>query len=92
MSLGVNDDYNNRNNKLPPYVCQVNPQSDGIKVVTVNPQESEAVVKGRETGTTDEVKLENKKPTEADNVSRRSAAIVNESETKKLQILLMVQS
>lgn len=83
MSLGVNDDYNNRNNKLPPYVCQVNPQSDGIKVGTVNPQESEAVVKGRETGTTDEVKLENKKPTEADNVSRRSAAIVNESETKK---------
>lgn len=83
MSLGVNDDYNNRNNKLPPYVCQVNPQSDGIKVGTVNPQEREAVVKGRETGTTDEVKLENKKPTEADNVSRRSAAIVNESETKK---------
>lgn len=83
MSLGVNDDYNNRNNKLPPYVCQVNPQSDGIKVGTVNPQESEAVVKGRETGTTDEVKLENKKPTEADNVSRRSAAIVNESEIKK---------
>lgn len=83
MSLGVNDDYNNRNNKLPPYVCQVNSQSDGIKVGTVNPQESEAVVKGRETGTTDEVKLENKKPTEADNVSRRSAAIVNESETKK---------
>lgn len=83
MSLGVNDDYNNRNNKLPPYVCQVNPQSDGIKVGTVNPQESGSVVKGRETRTTDEVKLENKKPTEADNVSRRSAAIVNESETKK---------
>lgn len=83
MSLGVNDDYNNRNNKLPPYVCQVNPQSDGIKVGTVNPQERESVVKGRETRTTDEVKLENKKPTEADNVSRRSAAIVNESETKK---------
>lgn len=83
MSLGVNDDYNNRNNKLPPYVCQVNPQSDGIKVETVNPQESKSVVKGRETRTTDEVKLENKKPTEADNVSRRSAAIVNESETKK---------
>ena len=83
MSLGVNDDYNNRNNKLPPYVCQVNPQSDGIKVGTVNPQESKSVVKGRETRTTDEVKLENKKPTEADNVSRRSAAIVNESETKK---------
>lgn len=83
MSLGVNDDYNNKYNKLPSSACQLNPQSDGIKVGTVNPQESEAVVKGRETGTTDEVKLENKKPTEADNVSRRSAAIVNESETKK---------
>ena len=83
MSLGVNDDYNNKFNKLSPYACQVNSQSDGTKVVTANSQESEAVVKGRETRTTDEVKLENKKPTEADNVSRRSAAIVNESETKK---------
>ena len=83
MSFGVNDDYNNKFNKLPSSACQLNPQSDGIKVGTVNPQESEAVVKGRETRTTDEVKLENKKPTEADNVSRRSAAIVNESETKK---------
>lgn len=83
MSLGVNDDYNNKYNKLPSSACQFNPQSDGIKVGTVNPQESESVVKGRETRTTDEVQLENKKPTEADNVSRRSAAIVNESETKK---------
>lgn len=83
MSLGVNDDYNNKYNKLPSSACQLNPQSDGIKVGTVNPQESESVVKGRETRTTDEVQLENKKPTEADNVSRRSAAIVNESETKK---------
>lgn len=83
MSLGVNDDYNNKFNKLSPYACQVNSQSDGTKVVTANSQESEAVVKGRETRTTDEVKLEKKKPTEADNVSRRSAAIVNESETKK---------
>lgn len=83
MSFGVNDDYNNKFNKLPSSACQLNSQSDGIKVGTVNPQESEAVVKGRETRTTDEVKLENKKPTEADNVSRRSAAIVNESETKK---------
>lgn len=83
MSLGVNDDYNNKYNKLPSSACQLNPQSDGIKVGTVNPQESESVVKGRETRTTDEVKLEKKKPTEADNVSRRSAAIVNESETKK---------
>ena len=83
MSLGVNDDYNNKYNKLPSSACQLNPQSDGIKVGTVNPQESASVVKGRETRTTDEVKLEKKKPTEADNVSRRSAAIVNESETKK---------
>ncbi len=83
MSLGVNDDYNNKFNKLSPYACQVNSQSDGTRVVKANPQESEAVVKGRETRTTDEVKLKNKKPTEADNVSRRSAAIVNESETKK---------
>lgn len=83
MSFGVNDDYNNKFNKLPSPACQVNPSSDGIQVVTVNPQKNESVVKGREKSTTDEVKLENKKPTEADNVSRRSAAIVNESETKK---------
>lgn len=83
MSFGVNDDYNNKFNKLPSSACQVNPSSDGIQVVTVNPQKNESVVKGREKSTTDEVKLENKKPTEADNVSRRSAAIVNESETKK---------
>ena len=83
MSFGVNDDYNNKFNKLPSSACQFNPQSDGIKVGTVNPQENEPVVQGQKKATTDEVKLENKKPTEADNVSRRSAAIVNESETKK---------
>lgn len=83
MSLGVNDDYNNKFNKLPSSACQLNPQSDGPKVGTVNPQENEPVVQGQKKATTDEVKLENKKPTEADNVSRRSAAIVNESETKK---------
>lgn len=44
MSLGVNDDYNNKFNKFPPYGCQVNPQSDGIQVVTVNPQKKESVV------------------------------------------------
>ena len=77
MSLGVNDDYNNKYNKLPSSACQLNPQSDGIKVGTVNPQESESVVKGRETRTTDEVKLEKKKPTEADNNSRSLAAARN---------------
>lgn len=77
MSLGVNDDYNNKYNKLPSSACQLNPQSDGIKVGTVNPQESESVVKGRETRTTDEVKLEKKEPTEADNNSRSLAAARN---------------
>lgn len=78
MSLGVNDDYNNKfNNKLPSSACQLNPQSDGIKVGTVNPQESESVVKGRETRTTDEVQLEKKEPTEADNNSRSLAAARN---------------
>lgn len=83
MSFGVNDDYNNKFNKLPSSACQLNPQTDGIKVGTVNPQKNGSVVQGQKKATTDEVKLENKKPTEADNVSRRSAAIVNESETKK---------
>ncbi len=77
MSLGVNDDYNNKYNKLPSSACQLNPQSDGIKVGTVNPQESESVVKGRETRTTDEVKLEKKEATEADNNSRSLAAARN---------------
>lgn len=77
MSLGVNDDYNNKYNKLPSSACQLNPQSDGIKVGTVNPQESESVVKGRETRTTDEVQLEKKEPTEADNNSRSLAAARN---------------
>lgn len=83
MSFGVNDDYNNKFNKLPSSACQVNSQSDGIQVGTVNQQKNEPVVQGQKKAITDEVKLENKKPTEADNVSRRSAAIVNESETKK---------
>lgn len=48
-----------------------------------NQQKNEPVVQGQKKATTDEVQLEKKKPTEADNVSRRSAAIVNESETKK---------
>lgn len=84
MSLGVNDDYNNKFNKLSPYACQVNSQSDGTQGATAaNQQKNEPVVQGQKKATTDEVKLKNKKPTEADNVSRRSAAIVNESETKK---------
>lgn len=77
MSFGVNDDYNNKFNKLPSSACQFNPQSDGIKVGTVNPQESEAVVKGRETRTTDEVQLEKKEPTETDSNSRSLEAARN---------------
>lgn len=62
----------------------VKPSDDETQGATVaNQQKNESVVQGQKKATTDEVKLENKKPTEADNVSRRSAAIVNESETKK---------
>lgn len=43
MSLGVNDDYNNKFNKLPPYACQVNSQSDGTKGVTANSQNNQSV-------------------------------------------------
>lgn len=62
----------------------VKPSDDETQGATAaNQQKKEPVVQGQKKATTDEVKLENKKPTEADNVSRRSAAIVNESETKK---------
>lgn len=62
----------------------VKPSDDETQGATAaNQQKNESVVQGQKKATTDEVKLENKKPTEADNVSRRSAAIVNESETKK---------
>lgn len=62
----------------------VKPSDDETQGATAaNQQKNEPVVQGQKKATTDEVKLENKKPTEADNVSRRSAAIVNESETKK---------
>ena len=62
----------------------VKPSDDATQGATAtNQQKNEPVVQGQKKATTDEVKLENKKPTEADNVSRRSAAIVNESETKK---------
>lgn len=74
MSLGVNDDYNNRNNKLPPYVCQVNPQSDGIKVGTVNPQKNESVVKAQQQENGDTFKTtENKQP----NVAAQTQAAEN---------------
>lgn len=62
----------------------VKPSDDETQGATAaNQQKNEPVVQGQKKATTDEVKLENKKPTEEDNVSRRSAAIVNESETKK---------
>lgn len=62
----------------------VKPSDDETQGATAaNQQKNEPVVQGQKKATTDEVKLEKKKPTEADNVSRRSAAIVNESETKK---------
>ncbi len=51
--------------------------------VQKNLAELNEIIKPAEHAKTDEVKLEKKEPTEADNVSRRSAAIVNESETKK---------
>lgn len=51
--------------------------------VQKNLAELNQIYKPAEQSKTDEVKLEKKEPTEADNVSRRSAAIVNESETKK---------
>ena len=75
---------NNDLNKKSDFTYVVAPQNNETQGATAaNQQKNESVVKGREKSTTDEVKLENKKPTEADNVSRRSAAIVNESETKK---------
>lgn len=62
----------------------VKPSDDETQGATAaNQQKNEPVVQGQKKATTDEVKLENKKPIEADNVSRRSAAIVNESEIKK---------
>lgn len=62
----------------------VKPSDDETQGATAaNQQKNEPVVQGQKKATTDEVQLEKKKPTEADNVSRRSAAIVNESETKK---------
>lgn len=36
--------YANKFNRLSPYSCQLNPSSDGIQVVTVNPQKNESVV------------------------------------------------
>ncbi len=51
--------------------------------VQKNLAELNQIYKPAEQSKTDEVRLEKKEPTEADNVSRRSAAIVNESETKK---------
>lgn len=75
---------NNDLNKKSDFKYVLAPQNNETQGATAaNQQKNESVVKGQKKATTDEVKLENKKPTEADNVSRRSAAIVNESETKK---------
>lgn len=74
MSLGVNDDYNNKFNKFPPYGCQVNPQSDGIQVVTVNPQKNESVVKAQQQENGDTFKTTgNKQP----NVAAQAQAAEN---------------
>lgn len=43
MVENVNGDAN-KFNRLSPYSCQLNPSSDGIQVVTVNPQKNESVV------------------------------------------------
>lgn len=75
---------NNDLNKKSDFKYVLAPQNNETQGATAaNQQKNESVVKGQKKAATDEVKLENKKPTEADNVSRRSAAIVNESETKK---------
>lgn len=43
MVENVNGDAN-KFNRLSPYSCQLNPSSDGIQVVTVNPQKNKSVV------------------------------------------------
>lgn len=74
MSFGVNDDYNNKFNKLPSSACQLNSQSDGIQVVTVNPQKNESVVKAQQQENGDTFKTtENKQP----NVAAQTQAAEN---------------
>lgn len=76
MTLVVNgDDYNKY--KIPASACQVNPTGGETQGVTADPQKSEAVVKGRQTRTGDDVQLEKKEPTEADNNSRSLASARN---------------
>lgn len=56
----------------------VKPSDDETQGATAaNQQKNEPVVQGQKKATTDEVKLENKKPTEADNNSRSLAAARN---------------
>lgn len=60
-------------NKIP-YACQVNPSSDGIQVVTVNPQKNESVVKAQQQENGDTFKTtENKQP----NVAAQTQAAEN---------------
>lgn len=81
MSFEVNSDAYLK--KLPSSACQVNPSGDGTKGVTANPQESAAVVKGRETRTGDEVKLEKKEQTPEDVQAQAQAAENNKKAVDK---------
>lgn len=73
MVENVNGDAN-KFNRLSPYSCQLNPSSDGIQVVTVNPQKNESVVKAQQQENGDTFKTtENKQP----NVAAQTQAAEN---------------
>ena len=73
MVENVNGDAN-KFNRLSTYSCQLNPSSDGIQVVTVNPQKNESVVKAQQQENGDTFKTtENKQP----NVAAQTQAAEN---------------
>lgn len=73
MVENVNGDAN-KFNRLSPYSCQLNPSSDGIQVVTVNPQKNESVVKAQQQENGDTFKTTgNKQP----NVAAQAQAAEN---------------
>lgn len=85
MSLGVNDDYNNKYNKLPSTACQVNSPSGGTQGVTANSQNNQSVF-GSDDGSQTKQKGDNFTHNESKEVNNNRRSLTPERDAANAEV------
>lgn len=85
MSLGVNDDYNNKYNKLPSTACQVNSPSGGTQGVTANSQNNQSVF-GSDDGSQTKQKGDNFTHNESTEVNNNRRSLTPERDAANAEV------